>query len=90
MDDHELCLKLFEGLLDSAPELLQADAKYYLDFAVQHKTIIERFGRYPHRNGDPWTGEQRRGSQVPARARLFVLVELLLEAHGHEDDQDQR
>jgi uncharacterized protein (DUF924 family) len=50
MDDHELCLKLFEGLLDSAPELLQANAKYYLDFAVQHKTIIERFGRYPHRN----------------------------------------
>ena len=51
MDDHELCLKLFERLLESAPELLQADAKYYLDFAVQHKAIIERFGRYPHRNG---------------------------------------
>jgi len=50
MDDHELCLELFESLLDSAPELLQADAKYYLDFALQHKAIIERFGRYPHRN----------------------------------------
>jgi len=50
MADHKLCLELFERLLASAPELLEADAKYYLDFAVQHKAIIERFGRYPHRN----------------------------------------
>jgi len=50
MADHKLCLELFKKLLDSAPETLEADAKYYLDFAVQHKAIIERFGRYPHRN----------------------------------------
>jgi len=50
MADHKLCMELFEKLLDSVPELLEADAKYYLDFAVQHRAIIERFGRYPHRN----------------------------------------
>lgn len=49
-NDHELCMELFEGLLESAPQLLEADAKYYLDFALRHKAIIERFGRYPHRN----------------------------------------
>ncbi len=50
MADHKLCLELFERLLDSAPEPLEADAKYYLNFAVQHRAIVERFGRYPHRN----------------------------------------
>ncbi|MGB5523059.1 MAG: DUF924 family protein [Polyangiales bacterium] len=68
MDDHELCLELFESLLDSAPELLQADAKYYLDFALQHKAIIERFGRYPHRNkilGRASSDEEARFLQEP-------------------------
>ena len=50
MDDHELCLRLFDGLVGSAPTQLEKDAKYYLDFAERHKAIIERFGRYPHRN----------------------------------------
>jgi uncharacterized protein (DUF924 family) len=44
------CLQLFSGLVDFAPEPLEGDAKYYLDFAERHKAIIERFGRYPHRN----------------------------------------
>ena len=50
MGDHKLCMEHFERLLDSAQEPLEGDAKYYLDFAVRHKAIIERFGRYPHRN----------------------------------------
>ncbi len=50
MADHRRCIELFEGLLDCAPEPLAGDAKYYLDFAVRHKAVIERFGRYPHRN----------------------------------------
>jgi len=48
--DHELCMELFERLLESAPQPLEGDAKYYLDFALRHKAIIEHFGRYPHRN----------------------------------------
>jgi uncharacterized protein (DUF924 family) len=48
---HQLrCVELFNGLLDCAPAPLQADAKYYLDFAERHKAIVVRFGRYPHRN----------------------------------------
>jgi uncharacterized protein (DUF924 family) len=50
MDDHHRCLEIFTGLLDSAPEPLKADAENYLDYAKAHKAIVERFGRYPHRN----------------------------------------
>ena len=38
---HELAVALFEGLAD--PESL--------GFERRHKAIIDRFGRYPHRNG---------------------------------------
>jgi uncharacterized protein (DUF924 family) len=48
--DHLRCHEIFERLLESAPEDLEADAKYYLDYASQHRAIVERFGRYPHRN----------------------------------------
>ena len=50
MADHRRCIELFESLADRAPEPLEGDAKYYLDFAARHKAMIERFGRYPHRN----------------------------------------
>ncbi|MDH3817291.1 MAG: DUF924 domain-containing protein [Myxococcales bacterium] len=50
MDDHQRCLEIFHDLLSSAPEPLEADAKNYLDYAKAHKAIVERFGRYPHRN----------------------------------------
>jgi len=61
MDDHHRCVEIFDDLLDSAPESLKADAKNYLDFAKGHKAIVERFGRYPHRNetlGRPSTPEE--------------------------------
>ncbi len=48
--DHERCDQLFKRLCKSAPDELKADAEYYLDFAKRHRAIIERFGRYPHRN----------------------------------------
>jgi uncharacterized protein (DUF924 family) len=37
---HQVALKLFE----------QPDLKDNLEFELQHKRIIDRFGRYPHRN----------------------------------------
>ncbi|PJG48541.1 hypothetical protein CAF53_10060 [Sphingobium sp. LB126] len=40
MDDQTLSLSLFEG----------ADDAKSLDFARQHYRVIERFGRFPHRN----------------------------------------
>ncbi|KPK17317.1 MAG: hypothetical protein AMJ62_01255 [Myxococcales bacterium SG8_38] len=48
--DQARCLDLFQRLLEGAPEALKEDAAYYLDFAKRHQAIIERFGRYPHRN----------------------------------------
>jgi uncharacterized protein (DUF924 family) len=50
MDDHHRCVELLQGLVDSSPESLKGDAENYLDFAERHKAIVERFGRYPHRN----------------------------------------
>ena len=47
---HRRCLKLFQELLSSSEESLKADAENYLEYAEQHKAIIDRFGRYPHRN----------------------------------------
>lgn len=48
--DHERCHQVFSRLCADAPDSLKADAEYYLDFAQRHREIIERFGRYPHRN----------------------------------------
>lgn len=48
--DHERCHEVFSDLCAEAPESLKADAEYYLDFAKRHRAIIDRFGRYPHRN----------------------------------------
>ena len=48
---HEVAVELFESLAD--PESL--------DFERRHKAIIDRFGRYPHRNrviGRPSTAEE--------------------------------
>ena len=41
LDDHEQAMQLFA----SDPGLAA-----HLEFEVRHKAIIERFGRYPHRN----------------------------------------
>jgi uncharacterized protein (DUF924 family) len=40
LDDQEECVRLHERL----------QYEDYLDFAVQHRDIIARFGRFPHRN----------------------------------------
>jgi uncharacterized protein (DUF924 family) len=40
LDDQTLSVKLFGSL----------DDDYYLSFAVAHRDIIARFGRFPHRN----------------------------------------
>ena len=50
MADHHRSIELLGGLVDSCAESLEGDAKNYLDFAGRHKAIVERFGRYPHRN----------------------------------------
>lgn len=48
--DHDRCEQVFTRLCETAPDELRSDADYYLDFAKRHRAIIDRFGRYPHRN----------------------------------------
>ncbi|MBS1191682.1 MAG: hypothetical protein H6R10_3474 [Rhodocyclaceae bacterium] len=46
----DLSVKRFELLLANAREEERDLFKGYLDFAIRHRDIIERFGRFPHRN----------------------------------------
>ncbi|ALC17789.1 hypothetical protein DSOUD_3063 [Desulfuromonas soudanensis] len=41
---------LFTRLLEEAPPDLKKMCEGFLDYAVRHAEIIERFGRFPHRN----------------------------------------
>lgn len=43
-------VELFQEQADSAPEDWKKIMQGYADFADQHYQIIERFGRFPHRN----------------------------------------
>ena len=44
------CVALFEALRDEVSGERRRRAAMSLDFAEQHRAIIERFGRFPHRN----------------------------------------
>lgn len=44
LDDQRRCVALFEALPESERK------QGWIDYAVQHLEIIERFGRFPHRN----------------------------------------
>lgn len=48
-DQHE-AVRLFEQLKAGAPANAQATFDGFLDYAIRHRQIIERFGRFPHRN----------------------------------------
>ncbi|MGQ7847982.1 DUF924 family protein [Granulosicoccus sp. 3-233] len=50
VSSQERSVALFTELLEKAPPELQSYAKGTLDYALQHKEIIDRFGRYPYRN----------------------------------------
>ncbi len=61
LEMQKLSVEKFEYLLEEAPEPLKKMCASFLDYAVRHKEIIERFGRYPHRNqalGRESTGEE--------------------------------
>ncbi|AKU90495.1 DUF924 family protein [Vulgatibacter incomptus] len=40
----------FEALLAEAPERVRKTYESFLDYAVRHRVIVDRFGRFPHRN----------------------------------------
>ncbi len=43
-------IELFSELLNDVPVELKKQFHAYLDFAEQHRVIIEQFNRFPHRN----------------------------------------
>lgn len=48
--DQVLSVQLFERLAEDARPEFRGFAETCLDYARQHKAVIDRFGRYPHRN----------------------------------------
>lgn len=39
-----------QGLREDAPESAHGHYDYLVDFALRHKKVVDRFGRFPHRN----------------------------------------
>ena len=50
MADQDRAVNLFQSLLEHVPPPHRPTFRGYLDFAVQHRDVIARFGRFPHRN----------------------------------------
>ncbi len=64
----ERSVALFEGLRDSVAEADRSAFDGYLDFARRHRDIVQRFGRFPHRNlilGRASTAEETAFLQLP-------------------------
>lgn len=50
MADQDQAVALFQELVDEAGPLYRDVYAGYLDFALRHRAVIQRFGRFPHRN----------------------------------------
>lgn len=50
LDDQELCIRMFSSLKREVPKEKQQIIDNYVGFAEEHRDIIKRFGRFPHRN----------------------------------------
>lgn len=50
LEHQEQSVKQFRELIDAVGADLKGVFAQYLDFAVRHREIIARFGRFPHRN----------------------------------------
>jgi len=46
----EISVAKFTALVDSAPPQFEGLMRSYIDYAVQHRDIVARFSRFPHRN----------------------------------------
>jgi uncharacterized protein (DUF924 family) len=61
MNDQEQAVALFRELADSADARGRGVFAGFLDYALRHRDVIARFGRFPHRNrivGRESTGEE--------------------------------
>lgn len=50
IEHQDLSVKCFSELVSTVPAEQRPIFEEYLDYAVRHRQIIERFGRFPHRN----------------------------------------
>ncbi|RIA86328.1 hypothetical protein C1645_829430 [Glomus cerebriforme] len=50
LEDQELCVQKSRWNDETAPEIYSELLKAFTNFAEKHKIIIEKFGRFPHRN----------------------------------------
>lgn len=46
----ERSVRLFKDLVEEAPLNLKTQVEFFLDFAIRHQRVVERFGRFPNRN----------------------------------------
>jgi uncharacterized protein (DUF924 family) len=44
------CVSLFRDLVSRAPAALRPQFESFVSYAVRHRDVIARFGRFPHRN----------------------------------------
>lgn len=68
LEDQEHCVALFDALRLTADPSLAPTLSRNLEFAVRHRDIVQRWGRFPHRNatlGRPSTEEERAFLQTP-------------------------
>lgn len=49
-DDQAWCADLMRGIVDEAPQDQKQVFEGFVGYAEAHKRIIDRFGRFPHRN----------------------------------------
>lgn len=50
LEDQQRCVALFRGMEKEAPPELTKVFSMLTEYAKRHEVIIERFGRFPHRN----------------------------------------
>ena len=50
MEDQERCVGLLTTLALSVPAELRSVFEDYLEYAIRHRKVVQRFGRFPHRN----------------------------------------
>jgi uncharacterized protein (DUF924 family) len=48
--DQDQSVALFRKLASSVPEEARPVFSQFVDYAVRHRDVIARFGRFPHRN----------------------------------------
>lgn len=49
-EDQKLSVKKFKELHGQVPQKVKKIYQVFLDYAIKHKVIIDRFARFPHRN----------------------------------------